>query len=333
VVAALEIAPQRTISRTVDAGVSVKHAALPPEMAGWRLDRALAVAIPTLSRERLKALISAGAVTVGDRIVRDPATKVAGGSAAIVAVPDPTPAHNLAQDIPLVVAFEDDHLIVVDKPAGLVVHPACGNLDGTLVNALLHHCKGSLSGIGGVERPGIVHRIDKDTSGLMVAAKTDRAHAGLAAQFADHSIDRRYKAIVSGRPMPAQGRIEGNLGRSPSNRKKMAVVGTGQGKHAVTHYTTVEALDGATLVECRLETGRTHQVRVHMASIGHALLGDQFYGGGSRRHRDLLARLGFARQALHAARLGFRHPVTSQALSFESNMPADMQELFSHLLV
>ncbi|WP_442681161.1 RluA family pseudouridine synthase [Sphingomonas sp. ASY06-1R] len=317
----------------MDAGVSFKHAALPPEMAGWRLDRALAVAIPTLSRERLKTLISAGAVTVGEKIVRDPATKVTGGSAAIVAVPDPKPAHNVAQDIPLVIAFEDEHLIVVDKPAGLVVHPACGNLDGTLVNALLHHCRGSLSGIGGVERPGIVHRIDKDTSGLMVAAKTDRAHAGLAAQFADHSIDRRYKAIVSGRPRPAEGRIEGNLGRSPSNRKKMAIVGPGQGKHAVTHYTTLTPLDHAALVECRLETGRTHQVRVHMSSIGHSLLGDASYGSVSREHRKLLEQLNFRRQALHAARLGFIHPVTSQALSFESNMPADMQELFSHLLV
>jgi len=307
---------------------------MPADMAGWRLDRALAAVIPTLSRERLKALISAGHVTVGDRIIRDPATKVPGALEVAVAVPNPTPAHNAAQDIPLVIAYEDEHLIVVDKPAGLVVHPACGNLDGTLVNALLHHCQGSLSGIGGVERPGIVHRIDKDTSGLMVAAKTDRAHAGLAAQFAKHSIDRRYKAIVAGRPRPAEGRIEGNLGRSPSNRKKMAIVGAGQGKHAVTHYSTLALLEGAALVECRLETGRTHQVRVHMASIGHALLGDQVYGGrGSRAHRDLLEQLGFRRQALHAARLGFVHPVTSQALSFESNMPADMQELFSHLSV
>jgi 23S rRNA pseudouridine1911/1915/1917 synthase len=322
------------ISRPVDAGVQVKHAAMPAEMAGWRLDRALAAVIPTLSRERLKALISAGNVTVGDRIVRDPATKILGALDVSVAVPNPAPAHNEAQDIPLVIAYEDEHLIVVDKPAGLVVHPACGNLDGTLVNALLHHCQGSLSGIGGVERPGIVHRIDKDTSGLMVAAKTDRAHAGLAAQFAKHSIDRRYRAIVAGRPRPAEGRIEGNLGRSPSNRKKMAIVGPSQGKHAVTHYSTLAPLDGAALVECRLETGRTHQVRVHMASIGNALLGDQVYGGrGSRTHKELLERLGFRRQALHAARLGFVHPVTSQALSFESNMPADMQELFSHLLV
>jgi 23S rRNA pseudouridine1911/1915/1917 synthase len=317
----------------VDAGVSIKHAELTPDMAGWRLDRALATALPTLSRERLKALISAGAVTVGERLVRDPASKVPGASPVAVAVPDPKPAGNEAQEIPLVVAYEDDHLIVVDKPAGLVVHPACGNLDGTLVNALLHHCRGSLSGIGGVERPGIVHRIDKDTSGLMVAAKTDRAHAGLAKQFADHSIDRRYKAIVQGRPMPPAGRIEGNLGRSSANRKKMAIVPAGQGKHAVTHYRTLEPLKGAALIECRLETGRTHQVRVHMASIGHSLLGDATYGRAARDFRDFLERLGFRRQALHAARLGFVHPVTSEALSFESNMPADMQELFSHLLV
>jgi 23S rRNA pseudouridine1911/1915/1917 synthase len=250
-----------------------------------------------------------------------------------VAIPNPRPAHNEAQEIPLVVAYEDEHLIVVDKPAGLVVHPACGNFDGTLVNALLHHCRGSLSGIGGVERPGIVHRIDKDTSGLMIAAKTDRAHAGLAKQFADHSIDRRYRAIVSGRPRNDAGRIEGNLGRSPSNRKKIAIVGPGQGKHAVTHYTVLEPLKGAALVECRLETGRTHQVRVHMASIGHPLLGDPVYGRQGGEMRSLLSRLHFERQALHAARLGFIHPITSEALAFESNIPADMQDLFSHLLV
>jgi len=311
----------------MDAGVSLKQAVMPPESSGWRLDRALAVAIPTLSRERLKALISSGQVTRGATLVRDPASKVQAGDAFTVAVPDPKPAHNEAQDIPLVIAFEDEHLIVVDKPAGLVVHPACGNLDGTLVNALLHHCRGSLSGIGGVERPGIVHRIDKDTSGLMVAAKTDRAHAGLAKQFADHSIDRRYKAIVKGVPRPASGRIEGNLGRSSTNRKKMAVVGPTHGKHAVTHYRTIEPLDGAALVECRLETGRTHQVRVHMASIGHPLLGDMVYGRSKPKFGDFT----FERQALHAARLGFVHPVTSAALAFESEMPADMQLLFSHL--
>lgn len=315
----------------MDAGVSLKHAIMPTEAAGWRLDRALAVALPTLSRERLKTLISAGQVTRDNTQVRDPARKVVAGETFAVVVPDPTPAHNAAQDIPLVVAFEDEHLIVIDKPAGLVVHPACGNLDGTLVNALLHHCRGSLSGIGGVERPGIVHRIDKDTSGLMIAAKTDRAHTGLAAQFAAHTIERRYRAIVAGLPHPAEGRIEARLGRSSSNRKKMAVVGEGQGKHAITHYRLLDPLRDAALVECRLETGRTHQVRVHMASIGHPLLGDPTYGASGRNLRDIARELGFERQALHAARLGFIHPVTSQALAFESNIPADMQQLFSHL--
>ena len=311
----------------MDAGVSLKQAVMPPESSGWRLDRALAVVLPTLSRERLKALISAGQVTRGANLVRDPASKVRAGDAFTVAVPDPTPAHNEAQDIPLVIAFEDEHLIVVDKPAGLVVHPACGNLDGTLVNALLHHCRGSLSGIGGVERPGIVHRIDKDTSGLMIAAKTDRAHAGLAKQFADHSIDRRYKAIVKGIPRPPAGRIEGNLGRSSTNRKKMAVVGPTQGKRAVTHYRTLEALDGAALVECRLETGRTHQVRVHMSSIGHPLLGDQIYGRGKPTFGDFV----FERQALHAARLGFVHPVGGARLSFASPLPVDIAALLVEL--
>jgi len=315
-------------------GAAVRDVTIPAEAAGWRLDRALALALPILSRERLKALVSAGAVTVGGQAVRDPAFKVAAPVPAQVTVPQPRPATNAAQDIPLAVVWEDEHLLVVDKPAGLVVHPACGNLDGTLVNALLHHCRGSLSGIGGVERPGIVHRIDKDTSGLMVAAKTDRAHVGLAAQFAAHTIDRRYRAIVTGRPGATAGRIEGQLGRSPADRKKMAVRPAGQGKHAVTHWRVVEPLDRAALVECRLETGRTHQVRVHMASIGHPLLGDPVYGtrqGGG--HRSLLAQLAFERQALHAARLGFIHPVTSAALAFESNIPSDMQDLFTHLLL
>ena len=229
--------------------------------------------------------------------------------------------------------FEDAHLLVVDKPAGLVVHPAAGNYDGTLVNALLHHCGGSLSGIGGVARPGIVHRIDKDTSGLIVAAKTDRAHEGLAAQFARHSIDRRYRAIVAGRPEHPAGSVDAPLARSSANRQKMAVVADGRGKRAVTHYRLVAPLSAASLLECRLETGRTHQVRVHLASIGNPLLGDPVYGRTRSAHRETLARLGFRRQALHAARLGFIHPVTSAALAFDSNIPADMQELFSELAV
>jgi 23S rRNA pseudouridine1911/1915/1917 synthase len=246
-----------------------------------------------------------------------------------IAVPAPRALENVAQNIPLNVVFEDEHLIVVDKPAGLVVHPAAGNLDGTLVNALLHHCAGQLSGIGGVARPGIVHRIDKDTSGLLVAAKTDAAHAGLARQFAEHSIDRRYLAIVAGCPVPAAGSVDAPLARSPSNRKKIAIVAGG--KRAVTHYRTITALRDAALVECRLETGRTHQVRVHMASIGHGLLGDPVYARTKQGHRAVLETLHFQRQALHAARLGFIHPVTSSALAFDSEMPDDMRELFASL--
>jgi len=311
-------------------GVSIIDARISQAADGWRLDRALADAVPTLSRERLKALIASGAVSDRDgALARDPARKAVGGDLFTVTVPDPRPAHNEAQDIPLDIAFEDDHLIVIDKPAGLVVHPAAGNLDGTLVNALLHHCHGSLSGIGGVARPGIVHRIDKDTSGLMVAAKTDRAHEGLARQFADHSIDRRYRAIVSGHVATLTGKVDAPLARSPQNRKKVAIVHSG--KRAVTHWRRVERLRDADLVECKLETGRTHQVRVHMASIGHALLGDPVYGRTKQAHRNVLETLHFRRQALHAAHLGFIHPVTRSALAFDSEMPADMQELYDTL--
>lgn len=315
----------------MDRGVSILEATIATTADGWRLDRALADAVPTLSRERLKVLIASGAVTRDGVMVRDPAKRATAGDRLAVAVPVPTLPHNEAQDIPLVVAYEDEHLIVIDKPAGLVVHPAAGNLDGTLVNALLHHCEGSLSGIGGVARPGIVHRIDKDTSGLMVAAKTDRAHEGLARQFHDHSIDRRYRAIVGGLPRPAEGKVDAPLARSATNRKKIAIVQGG--KRAVTHFRTMERLRDAALVECRLETGRTHQVRVHMASIGHALLGDPVYGRTKGAQKQLLETLGFRRQALHAAHLGFIHPVKSTALAFESDMPADMQELFTELHV
>lgn len=313
-------------------GVVTIEARVSEKALGLRLDRALADVLPEVSRERLKALIAGGAVTdPRGAIVSDPSSKAVAGGLYSLAVPEATPSTNAAQDIALNVVFEDEHLVVIDKQAGLVVHPAAGNADGTLVNALLHHCAGHLSGIGGVARPGIVHRIDKDTSGLMVAAKTDRAHEGLARQFHDHSIDRRYKAIVSGRPTPTAGSVDAPLARSPSNRKKMAIVPGG--KRAVTHYTTLERLNGGALVECRLETGRTHQVRVHMASLGHPLIGDPVYGRTKQGHKALLETLGFRRQALHAARLGFIHPVNSNALAFDSEMPADMQELFTALLV
>jgi 23S rRNA pseudouridine1911/1915/1917 synthase len=308
-------------------GIQTIDVRLEPAHAGWRLDRALAAAVPTLSRERLKTLIRSGSVEAEGAPVRDPAVKVKGDEAVRVAVPEAAPAHNEAQDIPLSVVFEDEHLLVVDKPAGLVIHPAAGNLDGTLVNALLHHCGGSLSGIGGVARPGIVHRIDKDTSGLLVVAKTDVAHEGLAKQFEAHSIDRRYLAIVNGLPRSSGGTIDAPLARSPANRKKIAIVEEGRGKRAVTHWKRLEALKDAALVECQLETGRTHQVRVHMASIGHPLLGDPVYGRSGKTHGKLLNALRFQRQALHATELGFTHPVTKSRLSFRSPMPPDMQEL------
>ena len=317
----------------MDRGASIITATVAADAAGWRLDRALAAALPTISRERLKALISSGEVRdEAGTLVRDPSSKAKAG-AYQVRVPAPTPAHNEAQDIALEILFEDDHLLLVDKPAGMVVHPAAGNLDGTLVNALLHHCAGRLSGIGGVARPGIVHRIDKDTSGLLVVAKTDVAHEGLAAQFAKHSIDRRYLAVVAGRPNPPSGAVDAPLARSTANRQKMAIVAEGRGKRAVTHYRLLTPLREAALVECQLETGRTHQVRVHMTSLGHPLLGDPSYGRTKTVHRELLNQLDFKRQALHAARLGFIHPVTRASLSFESALPSDMQELFSALTV
>ncbi|HKX92067.1 MAG TPA: RluA family pseudouridine synthase [Sphingomicrobium sp.] len=312
-------------------GIQTIEVRLEPAHAGWRLDRALADALPAISRERLKNLIRTGAVELAGAALRDPATKVRGTENLTVAVPEPQPAHNVPQNIPLRIIFEDAHLLVVDKPAGLVVHPAAGNADGTLVNALLHHCGATLSGIGGVARPGIVHRIDKDTSGLLVVAKNDIAHEGLAKQFAAHSIDRRYLAIVSGVPKAAEGKVDAPLARSPANRKKIAIVEGNRGKRAVTHWRRVAILRDAALVECRLETGRTHQVRVHMAAIGHALLGDPVYGRSGKTHGKLLKDLGFHRQALHAAELGFMHPLTKHRLSFASAMPADMQELFNAL--
>ena len=315
-------------------GGSTITATVAADAQGWRLDRALAAAVPTMSRERLKALISSGQVLApGGAAVRDPAMKAVPGGAYQVTVPEPAAARNEAQDIALEIVFEDDHLLVVDKPAGMVVHPAAGNFDGTLVNALLHHCAGRLSGIGGVARPGIVHRIDKDTSGLLVVAKTDVAHEGLAAQFAKHSIDRRYQAVVAGLPNPAEGSVDAPLARSSANRQKMAVVEGERGKRAVTHYRLVRPLNEAALVECRLETGRTHQVRVHMTSLGHPLIGDPVYGRTRTAHRELLKTLGFERQALHAAELGFIHPVLKRNLSFKSAVPSDMQELLSALSV
>jgi 23S rRNA pseudouridine1911/1915/1917 synthase len=295
---------------------------------GQRLDKALAEA-SGLSRERVKALIGQGAVSIAGEAVTQASGKAAEGAEFAIEVPPTAEAAARAQDIPVTVVFEDEHLIVVDKPAGLVVHPAAGNPDGTLVNALLHHCAGQLSGIGGVARPGIVHRIDKDTSGLLVVAKSTAAHEGLAKQFADHSLERAYVAVVNGHPNPREGTIDEKIGRSDANRKKMAVLpkDSSRGKHAVTRYKVLRMMADCALVECRLETGRTHQVRVHLASIGHALLGDPVYGSANSRLRPILKNLGFRRQALHAAVLGFVHPVTGDRLRFESALPHDMKEL------
>ncbi len=299
---------------------------------GQRLDKALADA-SGLSRERVKALLSEGRITLDGKPAVQPSLKPAAGTVFAIAIPPVSPLAAEPQNIPLSIVFEDDDLIVVDKPAGLVVHPAAGNPDGTLVNALLHHCRGQLSGIGGVARPGIVHRIDKDTSGLLVVAKSDLAHEGLARQFADHSITRAYLAVVSGRPAPSSGTISARLGRSDHDRKKMAVLreNSARGKDAVTHYAMLKPLAGAALVECRLETGRTHQVRVHMSSIGHPLLGDQTYGRIDSRLRPVLAQLGFRRQALHAAELGFIHPRTGQKAMFRSPAPDDITRLIEAL--
>jgi 23S rRNA pseudouridine1911/1915/1917 synthase len=295
---------------------------------GSRLDKALAEA-SGLSRERVKALIAEDRVWLDDRLAGQASAKAPDGTRFRIDVPEAAPAAATPQEIPLAIAYEDAHLIVIDKPAGMVVHPAAGNPDGTLVNALLHHCRGGLSGIGGVARPGIVHRIDKDTSGLLVVAKSDAAHEGLARQFADHSLERAYLAVCNGYPSPRSGTVSGRIGRSDANRKKMAVLpkDSSRGKHAVTRYRVLQELDGCSLVECRLETGRTHQVRVHLASIGHALLGDPLYGRTNSAVRPALQRLGFRRQALHAAVLGFVHPVTSDRLRFTSDLPLDMKEL------
>ncbi|MXO84593.1 RluA family pseudouridine synthase [Altererythrobacter aurantiacus] len=293
-----------------------------------RLDKAIAQA-SGLSRERVKVLLAEGAIEIGGSRDLSASEKITAPCDFQIDLPPPVALAAEPQQIALDIVFEDRYLVVVDKPAGMVVHPAAGNHDGTLVNALLHHCSGELSGIGGVARPGIVHRIDKDTSGLLIVAKTDAAHEGLAKQFAEHSIRRRYLAVCAGTPHPASGTIATRIGRSDRNRKKMAVLpdDSQRGKHAITHYETLRTLDGCSLIQCRLETGRTHQIRVHCASIGHALLGDKTYGRTPARLRPLLDSIGFERQALHAAELGFEHPVTGKTHDFRAELPPDMLEL------
>ncbi|HEY9081557.1 RluA family pseudouridine synthase [Magnetovibrio sp.] len=308
--------------------------------AGMRLDKLLSEEVEGLSRARLKGLMEDGHVFVGDldgAAVMDGKKKARVGDVYIICVPPAVAAEPEAQNIPLDVVYEDDDVIVIDKPPGLVVHPAAGNADGTLVNALLAHCKGSLSGIGGVARPGIVHRLDKGTGGLMVAAKNDAAHTSLSEQFADHSLDRAYYALVWGVPKPLAGEIEGHIGRSPQNRKKMAVVERG-GKYALTRYKVLKAFGTvASLVECRLATGRTHQIRVHLTSIGHPLIGDPLYGGGGRSRRSLLNDAARARvdaldhQALYAFELGFTHPRTGLRVLNKKKIPLFIKEIMCEL--
>ncbi len=316
-----------------------------PESAGERLDRFLGQAAAArriaLSRTRLKALIEAGEVSIDDSIARDPSTRLAAGARIVFEAPPAEESTIAGEDIQLAVVYEDEHLIVIDKPAGLVVHPAPGHATGTLVNALIRHCGASLSGIGGVKRPGIVHRLDKDTSGLLVVAKTDAAHRGLADLFADHgrtgSLEREYQAIVWGGFEASAGKVVAALGRDPRNREKMAVMSEERGRHATTHWRVVEDLGPASLIACQLETGRTHQIRVHMASIGHPLLGDSVYGSGFKtkaallggRARSALTALG--RQALHASVLGFEHPATGETLRFQSPPPKDFVRLLKAL--
>jgi len=315
-------------------GETVHTLTVAPSQAGSRLDRWLAESLPDLSRSRLQALIEEGALSSEGGVVGTASRKVKAGEIYELNVPPPEPAAPAAQEIPLVIVYEDEDLIVIDKPAGMVVHPAPGSSDSTLVNALLHHCAGSLSGIGGVKRPGIVHRIDKDTSGLLVAAKNDRAHHGLAKQFAKHSIERVYLALCWGVPLPRHGQVEGPIGRNPADRKKMAIVAGG--KPALTYFKVISTFgDYASLVECRLATGRTHQIRVHMTSIGHPLVGDQLYGKGNRKSpapveaKTLLN--AFPRQALHARILGFDHPISGEKLLFESELPSDFNGLIDSL--
>lgn len=308
-----------------------EHDTLTGILGEGRLDSALAAALPQLSRARIQALISQDALRINGNPFSDAGSKKMSGQMFELSIPAPKPDKAEAQDINLDVVFEDDHLIIVNKPAGLVVHPAAGHSDGTLVNALLHHCRGKLSGIGGVERPGIVHRIDKDTSGLLVVAKSDVAHEGLAKLFAAHDIERKYIAIVSGIPAPPAGTIRTQIGRSTTNRKKMAVLPENKGKHAVTHYRLTEAFAKTALIECTLETGRTHQVRVHMAHIGHPLIGDAVYSNRQNSYIIGPNQSKFERQALHAASLGFIHPVSGESLRFECSLPEDMQLLLSQL--
>lgn len=318
-----------------------------PDDSGGRIDRWLAQRIAELSRARIKDLIDTGHVTRGRETIRDASFRVKSGDTVTVTVPPAAPAAVAGEAIDLAIVYEDDQVIVVDKPAGLVVHPAAGHASGTLVNALIAHCGDSLSGIGGVKRPGIVHRLDKDTSGLLVIAKTDLAHQSLAEQFKSHGEDGRlrrvYRALVWGRPERVSGVIDAPLTRSSANRTKIAVAKGDGGRRAVTHYKVLETFpgeskpDAVSLLELELETGRTHQIRVHLAHIGHPVLGDDVYGAGFRTRISVLpeaarrALEALGRQALHAAVLGFEHPKRHRPVTFESKIPKDIQSVIDAL--
>ncbi len=309
--------------------------------AGQRLDKFLAARLPELSRSRLQALVTQGCVSCDGKPLDDVSGKVKPGMAYHVVIPEIAPSHILPQAMALDIVYEDEHMLILNKPAGLTVHPAPGHPDHTLVNALLAHCGDSLSGIGGVARPGIVHRIDKETSGLLAVAKHDAAHAALSKQLSSHTMGRSYIALVWGAPKPAAGSITGNIGRSAHNRQKMAVVEKG-GKPATTHYKTLQHLGSASLLECNLETGRTHQIRVHLTHIGHPLVGDPVYGATtqSRLNTNALKPLpdkakealrAFTRQALHARELRLNHPASGEPMRFSCDLPADMQALIAAL--
>ncbi len=311
-----------------------KNIIVQPSDAGLRLDKFLALHCGGLSRARLQNLIQQGHVTSNGKPVDDAARKTKPGEEYHVHIPKARPVDIEAQDIPLEIMFEDSDLVVLNKPAGLVVHPAAGNHDRTLVNALLAHCGASLSGIGGEKRPGIVHRLDKDTSGVMVVAKNDEAHGHLSQQFAAHSISRRYQALVWGVPKTPSGRLDTRIGRSAANRKKMAVLRSG-GRQAITEYKVLKNFGTlASHMECRLHTGRTHQIRVHMTHLGHGLIGDATYGRKPRSKalaKHLAPLWQFSRQALHATHLGFTHPKSGKTMQFDSPLPEDMQKLLAIL--
>jgi len=334
-------------------GTYVRRMHAPPETAGERTDAWLAQAFPELSRSRIQGLIGQGKLTADGAAVKLASEKLKAGALYELELPPPAPALPQPEKLPLVIAHEDEDLIVVDKASGMAMHPAPGSMTGTLVNALLAHCATSLSGVGGVARPGIVHRIDKETTGLVVVAKNDTAHVRLARQFAKHTIERVYFAVTRGAPHPKNATIENRLARSNEDRRKFAVVRDPKseaGKHAITYYWTVETFGqqtssavgtpAAALVECRLETGRTHQIRAHLAHIGAPLIGDPLYGkfrglkaegsGEALKAAEAAARH-FPRQALHAAVLGFKHPRTGETMRFESALPADMEELIAAL--